>query len=188
MVNIIISGVGGTGVILVSKIIMEVANNAKFDTKGSEVHGMAQRGGSVECHVRFGEKIYSPLIEKGTADFLLGFEQLETIRKLDYLSPNGRLIMSCDKIDPVPVQTGAVKYPDDIKQWISSHVKKHVFVDANKACKKLGFKKALNVVMLGVLTRYLEFSDDVWEPAVKSLVKEKFVEMNLKAIELGKSL
>ena len=188
MANVIFTGVGGQGVILASKILMEVAKEAGYDVKESEVHGMAQRGGSVECHVRFDDKVYSPLIAKSTADYIVTFEMLETMRKLEYLSDNGTIIVNKQRIDPAPVQTGEKKYPEDIESWISSNVKNYKFVDTEAALKEAGSKKALNIVMLGILSTYLSFDLPQWEAAIKSTVKEKFVEMNLRAFSLGRSL
>ncbi len=188
MKNVIFAGVGGQGVILASKILMEAAMAAGYDVKESEVHGMAQRGGSVDCHVRYGEKVYSPLIEKGTADFVVCLELLETMRKLEYLKSGGMIIVNREKIDPAPVAAGLEKYPPDIEDWLKTNVKKHLVLDTKEALKEAGSAKALNIVMLGALSNYLEFTDEQWASAIRSLVKEKFVEMNLKAFALGKGL
>lgn len=188
MKNVIFAGVGGQGVILASKILMEAAMAAGYDVKESEVHGMAQRGGSVDCHVRYGEKVYSPLIEKGTADFVVCLELLETMRKLEYLKSDGMIIVNREKIDPAPVAAGLEKYPPDIEDWLKANVKKHLMLDTKEALKEAGSAKALNIVMLGALSNFLEFTDEQWASAIRSLVKEKFVEMNLKAFALGKGL
>lgn len=188
MKNVIFAGVGGQGVILASKILMEAAMAAGYDVKESEVHGMAQRGGSVDCHVRYGEKVYSPLIEKGTADFVVCLELLETMRKLEYLKSDGMIIVNREKIDPAPVAAGLEKYPPDIEDWLKANVKKHLVLDTKEALKEAGSAKALNIVMLGALSNFLEFTDEQWASAIRSLVKEKFVEMNLKAFALGKGL
>lgn len=188
MKNIIFAGVGGQGVILASKILMEVAMNAGYDVKESEVHGMAQRGGSVDCHVRYGEKVYSPLIEKGTADYVIAFELLEAMRKLEYLNGSSMLIVNNEKIDPAPVQTGLEKYPDDIESWMKASIGRHLFVDTEAALKEAGTRRALNIVMLGVLSNYLEFTIDQWTAAIRSMVKEKFIDMNLLAFKLGREL
>ncbi len=188
MKNVIFAGVGGQGVILASKILMDVAMKKGYAVKESEVHGMAQRGGSVDCHVRFGENVYSPLIEKGTADYIVSFELLEVMRKLDYLSPGGKLIVNRDKIDPAPVETGLMDYPKDIEEWLKSHVENSLILDTGEAVKEAGSRKALNIIMLGTLSNHLEFKREEWEDAIKSLVKEKFVEMNLKAFNLGRDL
>jgi len=188
MKNVIFAGVGGQGVILASKILMEAAMAAGYDVKESEVHGMAQRGGSVDCHVRYGEKVYSPLIEKGTADFVVCLELLETMRKLEYLKSDGMIIVNREKIDPAPVAAGLEKYPSDIEDWLKTNVKKHLVLDTKEALKEAGSAKALNIVMLGALSQYLEFTDQQWASAIRARVKEKFVDMNLKAFALGKGL
>ena len=188
MKNIIFAGVGGQGVILASKVLMETAKNAGYDIKESEVHGMAQRGGSVDCHVRYGKKVYSPLIDKGTADYIVTLELLESMRKLDYLAPEGSLIVNNIQIDPTPVEIGAMEYPADIKEWLTKNVKNCSIVNTQEALKEAGSKKALNIVMLGILSKHLEFTDEQWETSIKSLVKEKFIEMNLKAFKLGKNI
>jgi indolepyruvate ferredoxin oxidoreductase, beta subunit len=188
MKNVIFAGVGGQGVILASKILMETAMNAGYDVKESEVHGMAQRAGSVDCHVRYSDKVYSPLIPLQSADFIVSLETLEVMRKMDYLSPNGKLIVNLEKVDPAPVQTGAMKYPPDLREWLEKNVKKTVFVDTTGILKEVGTRKALNIVMLGVLSKDLEFSEAQWTAAIKSLVKEKFLDMNLKAFKMGRDL
>jgi indolepyruvate ferredoxin oxidoreductase beta subunit len=186
MKNVIFAGVGGQGVILASKVLMEVAKNAGYDVKESEVHGMAQRGGSVDCNVRYGEKVYSPLIPHEKADFIVSLEMLEVMRKMEYLSPDGKLIINREKVDPAPVQTGAMAYPPDLEQWVAANVKKAVFVDTSGILKEVGTRKALNIVMLGILSKDLEFSEAQWETAIRSLVKEKFFDMNLKAFRMGR--
>ena len=188
MKNVIFAGVGGQGVILASKILMEIAKNAGYDVKESEVHGMAQRGGSVDCNVRYGKKVYSPLIQKAGTDYLVSLEILEGMRKLELLSTDGTLIINNEQIDPAPVKTGAMEYPTDFVEWIKSNVKNHKIVDTKAALKEVGSRKALNVVMLGILSNYLEFGIDEWEKAIKSTVKEKFIDMNIKAFNIGRDL
>ncbi len=188
MKNVIFAGVGGQGVILASKILMEAAKNAGYDVKESEVHGMAQRGGSVDCHVRFGDKVYSPLIEKGTADIVVALEVLEAMRKLEFLKTDGMLIVNREQIDPAPVQAGLEKYPDDLEAWLKEHVKNFVIVDTAPALKEAGSKRALNIVMLGVISNFLEFTTEQWTEAIRSMVKEKFADMNLLAFRLGRDL
>lgn len=188
MKNVIFAGVGGQGVILAGKILMEVAMNAGYDVKESEVHGMAQRGGSVDCHVRYGEKVHSPLIERGTADYVVSFELLEIMRKLDFLSPGGKAIINMLQIDPAPVQAGLAVYPGDLGNWLRGNVKDAVIVDADPVLSEVKSKRALNIVMLGILSHFLEFSLDQWTAAIKEMVKEKFVDMNLLAFEKGREL
>jgi len=186
--NIIFCGVGGQGVILASKVLMETALRAGYDVKESEVHGMAQRGGSVECCVRFGTKIYSPLIAKGKADYVVSLELLESLRKIEFLSDEGTMIVNDLKIDPVPVQQGVLEYPQDIKDYLNANVKNLFIAETESVLKEIGSQKALNIVMLGILSNYLEFSENEWLESVKVCVKEKFVEMNIKAFLAGRSL
>lgn len=186
--NIIFCGVGGQGVILASKVLMETALRAGYDVKESEVHGMAQRGGSVECCVRFGTKIYSPLIAKGKADYVVSLELLESLRKIEFLSDEGTMIVNDFKIDPVPVQQGVLEYPQDIKEYLNVNVKNIMIAETESVLKEIGSQKALNIVMLGILSNYLEFSENEWLESVKVCVKEKFVEMNIKAFLAGRNL
>lgn len=188
MKNVIFAGVGGQGVILASKILMDVAKSAGYDVKESEVHGMAQRGGSVDCHVRYGEKVYSPLIGRGMADYVVSLELLESMRKVEYLASEGMVLVNSDRIDPAPVATGAMSYPDNIESWLKKNVKKSCIVETKDILREVGNRKALNVVMLGVLSKYLEFSDEQWEKAIKNQVKEKFIDLNLKAFNSGRSM
>ncbi len=186
MANVIFAGVGGQGVILASKILMEVAQNAGYDVKESEVHGMAQRGGSVDCHVRYAKQVYSPLIEKGTADYVVSLELLESMRKLEYLSENGTLIASTFKHNPAPVEAGLEKYPDDLESWLTSNVKRCYILELDAILKEIGNRRAMNIVMLGVLSNFLEFTLDDWKKAIAAQVKEKFLEMNLTAFLKGR--
>jgi len=188
MKNVIFAGVGGQGVILASKVLMEVATKKGYDVKESEVHGMAQRGGSVDCHVRFGKEVFSPLIPKGGADYIICLELLESMRKLEYLNKDAVLIVNREQINPAPVEIGAMQYPADIEVWLKNNFSSTVVVDTAEALKEAGTKKALNIVMVGCLSKYLEFEVSDWEDAIKSLVKEKFIEQNLKAFHLGRGL
>ncbi len=188
MKNVIFAGVGGQGVILASKVLMEVSMKNGFDVKESEVHGMAQRGGSVDCHVRFGTEVASPLIPKGGADYVVCLELLEAMRKLDYLKPGARLIVNREQINPAPVEIGAMKYPDDIEDFMKKNFPGTIIVDTTEALKEAGTKKALNIVMLGCLSKFLDFKTSDWETAIKEMVNEKFIEQNLKAFNLGRGL
>ncbi len=188
MKNVIFAGVGGQGVILASKVLMEVSMKNGFDVKESEVHGMAQRGGSVDCHIRFGSEVASPLIPKGGADYVICLELLEAMRKLDYLKPGAKLIVNREQINPAPVEIGAMKYPDDIEEWMKKNFPGTIIVDTTEALKEAGTKKALNIVMLGCLSKFLDFKVEDWEAAIKSMVSEKFIEQNLKAFSLGRGL
>jgi indolepyruvate ferredoxin oxidoreductase, beta subunit len=188
MKSVIFCGVGGQGVILASKVLMDVAMNAGFDVRESEVHGMAQRGGSVECAVRFGSKVYSPLVAKGDADFVVSFELLESLRKLEYLKNEGMLIVNKLQIDPTPVINGDMTYPADIEQWISSQLKSARFIDTAEPLKVIGNARALNILMLGVLSHYLDFTVEQWHNAIRAQVKDRFVDVNILAFNTGRDL
>jgi indolepyruvate ferredoxin oxidoreductase beta subunit len=188
MTNVIFTGVGGQGVILAAKILMDVALRNDHDVKESEIHGMAQRGGSVNCHVRFGQKVHSPLVKRGTADYIVAFELLEGVRKLEYLAPDGMLIVDRGRIDPAPVQNGKMAYPPDLEQWIRANVSQHLIVNTREELERLKFKKALNVMMLGVLSRRLDFEQSLWEDSIRALVKSGTVDLNLKVFAQGRSL
>lgn len=186
--NVIFTGVGGQGVLLAGKVLMDVAIAAGYDIKESEVHGMAQRGGTVDCCIRFDKKVYSPLIELGTADYIVSFELLEIMRKLDYLAPNGAVIVNKLMIDPATVQTGAMEYPSDIEQWLYSNVKRSQVIDTEPVLKEIGSKKSLNIVMIGALSKHLPFSNEQWEAAIAKRVKPQLLETNLRAFALGQAL
>lgn len=188
MKSVVFAGVGGQGVILASKVLMETAMNAGYDVRESEVHGMAQRGGSVECNVRFGKKVYSPLIPKAGADFVIAFEMLEALRKLEYLNDDGKLIVNRFQISPSSVLNGDAEYPTDIEPWIIENVKNQLFVDTAEALKAIGNAKSLNILMLGVLSQYLDFTTEDWHNAIRSQVKPKFIDLNISAFEKGREI
>jgi indolepyruvate ferredoxin oxidoreductase beta subunit len=188
MTNVIFTGVGGQGVILAAKILMDVALRNAFDVKESEIHGMAQRGGSVDCHVRFGPKVHSPLVKRGTAHYIVAFELLEGVRKLEYLSPDGLLIIDQGRIDPAPVRNGLTAYPPDLEDWIRTHVSPHFIVNTREDLERLRFKKALNIMMLGVLSRHLDFEESLWKDSIRSLVKSSTLDLNLEVFARGRSL
>lgn len=187
-INLACCGVGGQGVLLFTDILAKVAMSAGLDVKKSEVHGMAQRGGSVISQLRFGEKIFSPLIEETTADFIVGLEKLETLRYLHYLSPKGKVLFDNLQIAPMTVLTGAVEYPQDILNRIKAHSQNVYVVNAFDQALALGESRAQNVIMLGALSRFLRFPNEYYEQAIQENVKAKFVELNLKAFKLGKKL
>ncbi|MFW5807471.1 MAG: indolepyruvate oxidoreductase subunit beta [Spirochaetota bacterium] len=184
MKNIIFCGVGGQGVILASKVLMETAKAEGFDVKESEVHGMAQRGGSVNCNVRFGEKVFSPIIPKNGADFIVSFELLESIRMMPFISDEGMLIVNNFKIDPVPVQNGAMTYPANIPDWLEKNIRKLEMVDTDGILSEIGNRKALNIIMLGFLSRHLPFREENWMKSIETHVKPKFVDLNKTAFQL----
>ena len=188
-VNIMIVGVGGQGSLLASKLLGKVLLDAGYDVKVSEVHGMSQRGGSVVTYVRFGDKVASPIIDLGESDFILSFEKLEAARYAEYLSPNGRIIVNTQEIDPMPVIVGKAVYPSHILNELESKDVTVDAVDALTLAEQAGTAKAVNVVLLGRLARSLpEVPRESWLDAIRSSVKPKFVDVNLRAFDLGYAL
>ena len=185
--NIMIVGVGGQGSLLASKILGKAAMDSGLDVKVSEVHGMSQRGGSVVTYVKYGDKVYSPIIEKGEADAVISFELLEAARCLPYLKKGGKLITSTQKIEPMPVITGAAQYPDDLAEKIKAAGADIIAVDALSLAEQAGTAKASNVVLMGVFAATTDYSDDLWQKALEQCVPPKFLELNKKAFELGKN-
>ncbi|MDR1702603.1 MAG: indolepyruvate oxidoreductase subunit beta [Sporomusaceae bacterium] len=185
MKNILIVGVGGQGTLLASKIMGQVGVLANLDVKQSEVHGMAQRGGSVVTYVRIGEKVYSPLIEKGDADLILAFEKLEGLRWAEYLKPGGTLIVNDQEISPMPVILGAAQYPDKIYEKLNQANIQTLKIDALKLAESLGETRAVNVILLGVAAKLLGFPQKVWEEALQDTVPAKSLAINKKAFALG---
>ncbi len=184
--NIMITGVGGQGSLLASRILGNLAINKGFDVKVSEVHGMAQRGGSVVTYVRYSDdKVISPVICHGEADYLLCFEQLEAARWLEFLKPEGVLITNTQKILPMPVVTGAAEYPEGIIDTIKNTGANIVAIDALSLAEKAGNAKAVNVVLIGAFARYCEFSREEVEACIRQCVPAKLLDINLKAFELG---
>jgi indolepyruvate ferredoxin oxidoreductase beta subunit len=186
--NILIVGVGGQGTLLTSRILAQVAVDLGYDVKVSEIHGMAQRGGSVVSQVRYGEKIYSPIISKGDADIILAFEKLEAARWLDYLKPEGAIIINDDRVDPLPVMSGKLKYPEDIDQRIAQMIDKTMVVDASSIAIECGNVRAANVVMVGILAAAMGFPEGEVEKAIQAMVPPKALDINLKAFKAGHNL
>lgn len=185
--NILMVGVGGQGVILASEILSDVMMRAGYDVKKSEVHGMAQRGGSVSTHVRFGTKVYSPLIKKGDADILFSFEILESVRYLDFLKKDALIIVNNQKILPPSVTLGADTYPDNIPEILRARFAKVDIVDALETARHAGNARAVNVSFLGALSRYIEVDETIWQDAISSMLPPKLVEVNIKAFSLGRN-
>jgi indolepyruvate ferredoxin oxidoreductase beta subunit len=183
--NILIVGVGGQGTLLTSRIIADVAVQLGYDVKVSEIHGMAQRGGSVVSQVRYGDKIYSPIIKKGDADIILAFEKLEAARWLDYLKPDGMVIINNERVNPLPVMSGKMKYPDDIHEKVGALVPDTMIVDASEIAEKCGNARAANVVLVGMLSRVIGLPVDEVKKAIERLVPSKALEINLKAFQQG---
>jgi indolepyruvate ferredoxin oxidoreductase beta subunit len=182
--NLLIVGVGGQGTLLASRILGNVALKMNFDVKVSEVHGMSQRGGSVVTYVKYGEKVYSPLIEKGEADLIIAFELLEALRWIDYLDKNGKMIINDQEIDPMPVIIGKAKYPENILENLkASH---SIFsLDALKIAENCGTIKAANIVLMGVMSKLSGIDKDIFIESIKEVVPAKVLDINLKAFEEG---
>ena len=186
MTNIVIVGVGGQGSLLASNILGHLFLAEGFDVKVSEVHGMSQRGGSVITFVRFGSTVFAPVVDKGNADFILSFELLETARALPFLKSGGQIITNTQQIAPMPVITGNATYPVNIVEKIRAKGVKVDALDCLSLAKKAGSAKAVNVVLLGRLSRYFDIPDSAWLDALGALVPLKFLDINKKAFELGK--
>jgi len=184
-VSVLIAGVGGQGTLLTSRVLGAAAVKAGYDVKVSEVHGMAQRGGSVVTYVKIGDRVNSPVIEKGEADILLCFEKLEALRWIDYAKNDGTVIVNDQRIDPMPVITGKEKYPDDVLQRIKTSRSNVFVIDALSTAKELGNIKALNIVMVGFLAKKTNIGREIWHEAIRENVKAGFVELNLKAFDEG---
>lgn len=185
-INIVICGVGGQGIILASNVLCNAAFNEKLDVKKSEVHGMAQRGGSVITHVRFGKKVYSPLIEPGTADYILAFEKLEALRYLHYLKKDGVIIVNDREIAPMSILVGAETYPPNIIARLKKYGNAYL-VPAEKIAQELKNTRTVNIILLGILATFLDFKTSSWHNAMKRCIKPKFLELNLLAFKRGQS-
>ncbi len=185
--KIMIVGVGGQGTLLASRVLGNTVIGEGYDVKVSEVHGMSQRGGSVVTYVKYGEKVYSPIIGEGEADVILAFELLEAYRALPYLKKGGKLIVNAQRIDPMPVITGAASYPENIVEKLSA-VADVTALDALSLAKEAGNAKAVNVVLIGVMARASDIAYEKWVETIRSTVPAKFLEVNLKAFDLGYNL
>lgn len=183
--NILIVGVGGQGTILASRVLSGVIQKIGLDVKVSEIHGMAQRGGSVVTQVRYGRDVASPIISKGEADIILAFEKLEALRWLPYLKKTGSILINDQRIDPMPVIMGAAEYPADALAVIRQLRDKVIVIDALKIAVEAGNAKAVNVVLLGLLSRHLEIDKEIWLDVMKETTPAKFLETNLMAFEAG---
>lgn len=183
--SIMIVGVGGQGTLLASRILGQALLNQGFDIKVSEVHGMSQRGGSVVTYVKYGEKVYSPVVRDCEADLIIAFEQLESARWINHLKKDGKVIINTQEIDPMPVVIGTVEYPQDLVNSIKQKNISTTALDALSLAIEAGSPKAVNVVLIGVLANIMDFDKSVWIDAIKETVPQKFLDMNLKAFDLG---
>ena len=187
--NIFLSGVGGQGTILASNILGQVLLNAGYDVKKAEVHGMAQRGGDVTTHFRFGKKVYSPLIQQGEVDYLVSFELLEALRYINWVKPGGKVILNNYSIFPPTVLLGKMQYPTDVDQTFRKHFKDNVFlVNGSDIARKAGNIQAANVVILGALSNFFpNLREDQWIEAIKGILPSRLHELNLKAFREGRA-
>jgi len=183
--NILIVGVGGQGTLLTGRIIGNYAMSKGHDVKMSEVHGMAQRGGSVVMQVKYGEKVYSPLVELGEADIIIAFEKLEALRYMPFLKKEGVIISNIQQIDPMPVVMGMVKYPEDILEQIKAACEHTCFIDALSIAKKIGNVKVVNMIMIGAYAAYIGDNLEEWEAIVEKTVPKHTIEMNKEALRKG---
>ena len=184
--NMMIVGVGGQGTLLASKLFGKVLLARGYDVKVSEVHGMSQRGGSVVTYVRWGSHVYSPIIDKGEADFILSFELLEAARWTEYLREGGTIITNTQQMNPMPVITGAAAYPENLPEKLRALGVQLDALDALTLAEQAGTVKAVNLVLLGRLSRYFDFTEQEWQDAITASVPAKFLEMNRKAFALGR--
>ena len=185
--NIMIVGVGGQGTLLASKLLGRMLLGKGYDVKVSEVHGMSQRGGSVVTYVRYGGKVYSPVIDEGQADVILSFELLEAARWTEYLKPGGRIITNTQQVNPMPVITGAAEYPQGLEEKMRGAGIDLDAIDALSLAEEAGSAKAVNIVLMGRLSKWFDFTEEEWLEAIEQSVPPKFLEMNKKAFHLGRN-
>ena len=184
--SVMIVGVGGQGTLLASKVLGQALVSLGYDVKVSEVHGMSQRGGSVVTYVRYGSEVHSPIVDLGGADYMLAFEPLEAARWLPYLKEGGRLIVNDQRIDPMPVITGAAAYPENIVEKLAQRANV-VSLDALRLANEAGSAKAVNVVLMGVLSTLLDIPEEAWQASLEACVPAKFLELNRRAFALGRN-
>lgn len=185
--NIMIVGVGGQGTLLTSRILGKLATRAGYDVKLSEVHGMAQRGGSVVTFVRYGDNVAEPIVEEGQADVLIAFERLEALRYIHFLKKDGSVIVNDWRIDPITVVTGVAQYPENIIRTLKEK-RNTIVVEATEEAKKLGAPRTFNVIVLGAAAKYMGFDKEEWLDVIEATVPPKTIEINKKAFEIGYNL
>ena len=183
--SVMIVGVGGQGSLLASKLLGRLLVDEGYDVKVSEVHGMSQRGGSVVTYVRFGDKVYSPIVTAGEADIIIAFEKLEAARYAPYLKTDGRLVVNTQQIDPMPVIIGAAEYPADVLEELTAKGLSVDALDALTLARQAGSAKAVNIVLMGRAAKYFDIPYERWIAAIENTVAPKFVEMNKIAFDLG---
>ena len=185
--SLMIVGVGGQGTLLASKLLGKLLVAEGYDVKVSEVHGMSQRGGSVVTYVKYGDKVYSPVIAEGEADYIVSFEKIEAARYVQCLKAGGKIIVNTQQIDPMPVIIGAAEYPANVLDELTAAGVDVDAFDALSIAEAAGTSKAVNIVLMGRLAKYLNIEKEKWIEAIKQTVAPKFVEMNIKAFELGRA-
>ena len=185
--NVMIVGVGGQGSLLASKLLGRLLLSKGYDIKVSEVHGLSQRGGSVVTYVRYGDKVYSPVIDKGEADYIVSFELLEASRWTEYLKPGGKIVVNTQEISPMPVITGAAEYPQGLVEKMQAAGLDVDAFDALALAEQAGSSKAVNLVLLGRLSHYFDISEEAWQASIEACVPPKFLELNKLAFRLGKN-
>jgi len=176
--NILLNGVGGQGIILVSEILIEAFLQMGYDVKKNEIHGMSQRGGVVNSHVRFGDKVFSPVIPEGEADFVISFEYAESLRFLNYLKDDGKLVFNSQKIIPITVSSGSAIYPSDVEKELKSKNINYTMFDAFEIAKESGLPKATNIALLASFSKYLDVPENIWKSAMQKRIKPKFFDKN----------
>jgi indolepyruvate ferredoxin oxidoreductase beta subunit len=186
--NVVLAGVGGQGILLASEIVAQAAMAAGFDVKTNEVHGMAQRGGSVIAQIRYGQEVKSPLIAKGTARVLAALEQVEALRFADYVAPDALVVVNAQSIVPVTVSMGSATYPDNMEAKLRDQFPRLIYFDAAAKAVEIGNLRTANVVLLGALSKGLELPLEAWQTAVSNCVKPQYKEINLKAFEIGRGM
>ena len=186
--NILIVGVGGQGVILASNILTEAALMRGFDVKKNEAHGQSQRSGSVPSHIRYGKKVYSPIIIPGEADIILAFEELEALRWANYLRPGGKIIVNKQRIYPPSVTSGMDKYPEDVVSFLKKEKMDVMEIDGMELANRIGNPLVISTILLGLISNFLDFPESIWTSAISKLVPEKHKDLNLKAFQEGKKL
>ncbi len=185
--SIVLVGVGGQGILLASEILAQAAMQAGYDVKTNEVHGMAQRGGSVMAQIRYGKEVHSPLVARKSAHILGALEKVEALRYADFIRPDGLAAVSSQAIMPVTVSSGAARYPEDVEEMLDRAFPRLVYIDAPKAAKELGDIRAANIILLGAISCGLDLPLDAWEKAIRLCVREKFLDLNLMAFAMGRN-
>ncbi|MDM7939008.1 MAG: indolepyruvate oxidoreductase subunit beta [Methanothrix sp.] len=185
--SVVLVGVGGQGILLASEILAQAAMQEGYDVKTNEVHGMAQRGGSVMAQIRYGTKVYSPLVPKNSAQILAALEQVEALRFADYLAPGGLAAVSAQAITPVTVSSGAARYPENVEEMLKVVFPRLVYFDAAQKAKEIGDIRSANIVLLGAVSRGLDLPPDAWQKAIALCVPDKFKDLNLKAFDVGRN-